>query len=672
MWRLPFSLAFLGLSAALLAAPVPQPAIKIVPIPKPDPDAASFDKPPKGATLRLGSRQMRHGIGGVGDFAIDGRTLFTSDHYDGIREWDTETNTLRRTISTSDVTNVRRVASTPDGGELLFDDYKHLHVFDRTTKKRRHALEVPGQAIQRFAVSPDGKTVAVGTFQGHVRLFDLTDGKLLDFDVSHPKLIDRGFAPGRGKPPANLPRANLQPIEALAWSPDGRTLASVAQSEGVRGWNPLTGEERWALETDRGYGSIAFTPDGKHIIAPIRTNAIYKYALWDATSGKKTVDLDGFGSGYALAVSADGQHFCNGRDLWDVKAGKVTHTLPVNGWSHEVAFSRDSKRVACDGHGVRIFDVETGKEQFDDTGHAGAVLAISATQDGKLAATAGHDGTARVWDVSTGKLLHTFRGHQNSVASVSLSPDGKRLATGDLDSVRVFDLSTGKEVWKADGHSQLTKVAYSPDGGTLAVGGGSLTVHLYDAKSGDPVRKLVGYNGGRNTTWHFAWTPDSKSIVSPVNLMPLPVPGGNPNAPPPPVGGPGGEGDGKFRFVLWDVTTGERVRSLGEPVELFYAPLAIDPEGRYAAVAGKDLSLIEMKTGDVKWTADVDGWGGLAFTADGTLYAGGVCLSAKTGKKESGLPGDQRQVRALAVPLKGKVVLTALRNDNTVVVWPRE
>lgn len=667
MRRSLLSLAFLGLSAVLLAAPVPQPAIKIVPVPKPDPDVTTLDKPPKGATLRLGSGQMRHSIGTVGGFATDGRTLFTSDHYTGIREWDTDTNTLRRTIPTPDVTNVRRLTSTPDGSKLLFDNDRSLHVFDRTTKKRLDNLQVPGQSIQQFAVSPDGKMVAVGTSQGHVRLFDLTEGKLLDFDVTHPRMFDRGFAPARLQP-----RRDLQPICALAWSPDGRTLASSAQSEGVRGWNPLTGEERWVLDTDHGYGPIAFTPDGKHIIAPIRTNAIYQHALWDATSGKKTADLNEFGSGYALAVSADGQHFCNGRDLWNVKAGKVTHTLPVNGWSHEVAFNRDNKRVACDGHGVRIFDVESGKEQFDDTGHAGAVLAISATEDGKLVATAGHDGTARVWDVSTGKLLHTFRGHQNLVASVSLSPDGKRLATGDLDSVRVFDLSTGKEVWKADGHSQLTKVAYSPDGATLAVGGGSLTVHLYDAKNGDPVRKLVGYNGGRNSTWHFAWTPDSKNIVSPVNLMPLPVPGGNPNAPPPPVGGPGGEGDGKFRFVLWDVATGERVRSLGEPVELFYAPLAIDPEGRYAAVAGKDLSLIEMKTGDVKWTADVDGWGGLAFTADGTLYAGGVCLSAKTGKKESGLPGDQRQVRALAVPLKGKVVLTALRNDNTVVVWPRE
>lgn len=660
--------ALLALSAAL-AAPVPQPAVKIAPVPPADPDAAEFDQPPKGALRLLGSRQMRHGLGSVGGFAADGRTLFTSDHVNGIREWDTDTSTLRRVIPTPDVTNVRRLTSTPDGGKLLFDDFKRLYVIDRATKKRLHALEVPGQAIQRFAVSPDGKTVAVGTEQGHVRLFDLASGKLHEFDVSHPKLIDPGFAPGRGRP-----KADPQPIYSLAWSPDGQTLASAAQSEGVRGWNPLTGEERWALDTDRGYGPIAFTPDGNHVLAPVRTDSIYRYALWDANTGKKVADLDGFGAGYGLAMSPDAGYFCNGRDIWDVAAKKVAHTLPARGWSEGVAFSRDGKRVALDGSGVRIFDVATGAELFDDTGHAGAVQAISVTQDGKLAATAGHDGTARVWDVGTGKLLHTFRGHKNACLTVCLSPDGKRLATGDAYAIRVFDLKADQEVWKADvdTHSQVVQAAYSPDGQLLAVARGNLTVELYDPSSGDLVRKLVGENSRLNCFGHLAWTPDSTGIVSPVRLMPERPPGGNPNAAPVPVGGPGGEGDGKFRFVLWDVKSGERVRVIGEPVERYDGPVAIDPEGLRVAIAARGLSLVELKTGKVTWAdANVDGWGGLAFTGDDKLYAKGVCLDAKTGKKESELPADLRQTRALAVPLKGNTVLTAVWGDTAVVVWER-
>lgn len=665
-------LALFGLSALSPAAPVPVPAVKVAPVPAADPDAADFDKPPKGALRQLGSRQMRHSIGGVGDFAGDGRTLFTAG-YGLIREWDTDTRTLRRSIPITDTTNVMRMRSTPEGGKLLFDDFKKLHVWDRAAKKRLHVLEVPDQMVQCHAVSPDGKTVAVGTFEGHVRLFDLGTGKPLDFDVTHPR-------PPQAPMPGVLPQpaANPPNIRSLAWSPDGRTLVSSAQGEGVRGWDPATGRERWVLENAAGYGPVAYTADGKHLLAPVFTDGRYQYALWDAATREKTTDLEGFAAGYCVAVSRDGEHFAAAGgagevQVWDVKAKKVTFTGKLGSSSEGVAFSRDGKTLACSSNGVHLYDVATGRELLDDTGHAGQVVDISTTPDGGLTTTAGSEGTARVWDTATGKLLHTFRGHTLGVAGVSLSPDGKTLATGDHGAVRVFDLKTGKELWKADGLSQVGRVAHSPDGRTLAVGGGNLTVHLYDARSGDPIHKLVGYNGGMNATWHFAWTPDSTGIVSPVNLMPVLQPGGNPNAVPVPVGGPGGEGDGKFRLVLWDVKTGERSRTIGEPSDGFHSKMAISPDGKHLLAGWEKVALYDLQTGKEQWAADVLGCEGLAFTGDGTVYVGRVCLNAKTGKKESELFAGQknRYGIAVAVPPKGKVVLTATADDNTVVVWPR-
>ena len=70
----------------------------------------------------------------------------------------------------------------------------------------------------------------------------------------------------------------------------------------------------------------------------------------------------------------------------------------------------------------------------------------------------------------------------------------------------------------------------------MSTAGALIAVPLLIA--GDPLRKLVGYNSGLNSAWHFAWTPDSKHIVSPVNLMPLPTPKGDPNQGPMPVGHP--------------------------------------------------------------------------------------------------------------------------------------
>lgn len=644
----PLVLLALSSIAVVSAAPVPQAVIKTVPIPPADPDAVDFDKPPKGALRRLGSRQMRHPLGGVGGFTADGRTLFTAG-YGIIREWDADTNTLRRTIPIADTTNVMRLKITPDAGKLLFDDFNTLHVFDRTTKQRLHALRVPDQAIERFAVSPDGKMVAVGTRQGHVRLFDLATGKDHDLDLSHPPPFRRREPPG---------------IASLAWSPDGKTLVTTAFRGGVRAWDPKSGEELWVLPPEASDGGIAFTPDGKQLITSLQVDAnSYQAGLWDLAT-RRPKELRGFVTGDGLCVSRDGRYFSHGSQIWDTKADRWTHSFPLAASADSAAFSREGKRLAVGANGVRLFDVETGKELLDDTGHAGQVVGISVTPDGKLAATAGRDGTARVWDVATGKLLHTFRANLGAVNAVSLSPDGKRLAVGDRDEVRVFDLAAGKKVWEAEGHSQLTQVAFSPDGGTVAVGGGSLTVHLYDAGTGKPIRKLVGYTGGMNAAWHFAWTPDSAGIVSPVNLMP--GQGGVP------VGGPGGEGDGKHRFVLWEVKTGNRLRVIGEPVERFDTPVAVDAEGLHAAFCRREgVTLVEFKTGRVKWTADVNGWNGLAFTGDDKLYAGGVCLDSKTGKKEAELKVGPQRLMALAVPVAGKVVLTAAWDDNTAVVWGR-
>ncbi len=655
MWRsfLPFALLAV---AVAVAAPVPAPSGKLAPIPAPDPDAADYDKPPKGALLRLGSRQMRHPRGIVGDYAADGRTLFTAGP-GRVCEWDTDSNTLRRVYPLPDKLRVEQAGCTPDGRLVLVKDSVRILVFDRATKERLYKLNVDGsRGLDQFAASPDSKQVAVSTGDGHVRQFDLTSGKLLDFTASHPLPPP---TPDEIADPT-LPRRKRPPeVYSLAWSPDGKTIASCSKGEGVMAWNSLTGEERWSFNTGKAYGKIAFTADGKHLLAPLKTNTTDILVRLDATTGEKGDELAGFGAPHGLAASADGRFLCNGKDVWDVKADKrIATTLPTY-WTRGLAISPDGKRVAIAPGELRVFDTATGKELFDDSGHTDEVTVLAVRPDAKQIATAGKDRTFRLWDATTSKQVKVFPRNAEPTA-MAYSPDGKHLAVAVYYGLWVYDLATGKEVWNALGYDYGSMhLAYSPDGKTLAAGACGLTVHLFDAATGEAGRKLTGETNASNFPFRFAWTPDSTGIVAPVKL------GANPK------GGPGAEGDDKFRVVLWDVKTGERVRTLGEPADKCPPMVAISPDGKHVAIGGKAVSVADWKTGKEKWAADVTAGYGLAFDGDEHLYADGLKLDVKDGKKVGELNLDPKTLRALAIPPKGKTVLTASADDNTVVVWPR-
>lgn len=658
VWRSLLPFALLAVAVAV-AAPVPAPSGKLAPVPDPDPDAADYDKPPKGALFRLGSRQMRHPQGYVGDYAADGRTLFTAGP-GRVCEWDTGSNTLRRVIPLPDTVDAAEVRCSPDGRLVLVKDFLHLHVFDRATKKRLHTLGLPELAVERFAVSPDSRHVAVSVSDHHLRQFDLTSGELVKFTASHPlppptpdEIVDPTLA-RRKSPPA---------IWSLAWSPDGKTVVSCSQGEGVVAWNSLSGEKRWAFDTGGAYGRVAYSADGKRLYVPMKSDLFDGLAALDPATGERAVKLHGFGAPFALAASADGRFLCNGKAVWDTTANKQAQMLRPNYWTKGLAVSPDGKRLALAPDGVRLFDLPTGKELFDDTGHADEVTAVAASPDGKQVATAAKDGTIRLWDATPGKQVRVVHRSEEEPRAVAFSPDGKHLAVAEHLNLWVYELATGKRAWTTRGYGLGKHLEYSPDGKTLACGGRGLTVRLFDAATGEGGQTLVGETALSNLAFRFAWTPDSTGIVSPVNLMPKPKAA--------PVGGPGGEGDGKFRVVLWDVATGDRVRTLGEPAEKCPPSVAISPDGKHVAVGGKTVSLADWKSGKQTWTADVTGEHGLAFDGDDHLYADGVKLGVKTGMQDGGLKIDAKTLRALAIPPKGKTVLTASADDNTVVVWPR-
>jgi len=277
--------------------------------------------------------------------------------------------------------------------------------------------------VASVVFSPDGRTLASGSFDRSIKLWDVATGKA---------------------------RATLQghsdDVLSIAFSPDGKTLASASFDKTVKLWDMVTGKEQATLQghLDRVW-SVAFS-DGKTLASASEDKTI---KLWDVPTGKERATLQG-------------------------------HTDPV----YSVAFNPDGKALASASYDqtVKLWDVATGKERATLQGHTGVVLVVVFSPDGKTLASGSMDYTVKMWDVATGKEQTTLQGHTNIVWAVAYSPDGKTLATGSGDqSVKMWEVVTGKERATLQGHAEpISSVAFSPDGKTLASASYDQTAKLWD------------------------------------------------------------------------------------------------------------------------------------------------------------------------------------------------
>jgi WD40 repeat protein len=282
---------------------------------------------------------------------------------------------------------------------------------------------------------------------------------------------------------------------SLAFSPDGKQLASGHQYGSVRLWDVdgiLEGKEgsleplepgakrRAFVHTGISIGavsivSLAFSPDGKRLAAGSED---YRITILDTASGKV---LRSF-VGHAATVVA-------------------------------LAFSTDGKRLASASHdrSVKIWDTSSGKELLTLGVHAGPVHAVAYSPDGKSIATAIDNAHIRLWDATTGKALRTLEGQQGEVLSLAFSPDGKQLVAGYRESVvSQWDLESGKKLTTSrhgaeQGYQDaaVTKVLYSLDGKQLVSLGGA-SAKKWNSDTGSGGEQFVVLDAPRipQVTWH--------------------------------------------------------------------------------------------------------------------------------------------------------------------------
>lgn len=283
------------------------------------------------------------------------------------------------------------------------------------------------------AFSPDGKWMAAGfhdqNYEATVKVWDTTSGQELHTLKGHVK-------------DAN----DLGTVHRVAFSPDGKRLASASADQTVKVWDVASGQETLTLKGHtKSVENVAFSPDGNRLAS----QSFDDTKVWDATSGKELLTLQGY-----------------------PKA------------SNEVAFSPDWKRLAL-AHidpVVRIWDATSGKVTHALKGHAQAIAGVAFSPDGKRLASASFDGTAKLWDATSGQELLTLTGHTGVVARVVFSLDGKRLATpGEDKTIRVWDAVSGNKLLTLEGHSRIIRhIAISPDGNRLASCSDDKTLKVWD------------------------------------------------------------------------------------------------------------------------------------------------------------------------------------------------
>jgi tricorn protease-like protein len=283
-------------------------------------------------------------------------------------------------------------------------------------------------------------------------------------------------------------------VSAIAFSPDGKTIAGATKGGKIKLWNSASGDVTLELpksgESSPGeITCIAFSMDGAKIVAgTAETNLV----IWN-TDGTERKVLRGHTSRVnAVAFASDHRTIISGAEdgtvkFWDSQSmtGSPKNSFNLDGPVKAVAASTDGTVAAATDKGtIKRWEAASAVAKRDIS-RSGAVLALAFSPDGKLLAGGTADATVVLWKTENGSQDKTLRGPKAEVNAVAFSPDGKTVVSGGADAtVHLWDATDGGPAKRAltQNTGAVYAVAVSSDGRIIASGGADKTVKLWDNK----------------------------------------------------------------------------------------------------------------------------------------------------------------------------------------------
>ncbi|KAI9694181.1 MAG: hypothetical protein M1822_003452 [Bathelium mastoideum] len=439
-------------------------------------------------------------------YSPNGKQL-AAGHNDITELWDVVTGELLQTLPGSSNSEWNRsIMFSPDGKSLASksaDDT--ILLWD--TVKREVLQKYQGYS---FTFSPSGKQLGIGMRNGIVQLWDVATGQPLEkFESFHVDLAWRFEPTGANS-------INSAQVTDIAFSPDGKQLASSDHEKYIKIWDVATQQ---LLQVLKGHSwsifSIMFSPDGRYLASASRDHTV---RLWDMTIRQPSDRLDGYRDYLDTRNST-----LNSNRRAPIK-DRLLEQLPRIRDGHKngvewIALSPDRRQLASASldDTIRLWDAVTGQPTHILAAHSDKITSVTFSSDSTLVASSSCDMTIRLWDAASGQVLQTYKGHNGRVYSVRFSRYSDHLLSASADdTVVLWDTLSGQSMgtkFRLQWPRTIWLAEFSPDDRLLALGGLDGSVHLCVLKTGELLHTCSGHSDTGLIT-SLIFSHDSKQLAS--------------------------------------------------------------------------------------------------------------------------------------------------------------